>query len=63
MSIPAVSPFVPWTPSDTRKRRHVLDLDDFSTQEITDILDSATSMKEILGRSVPKSPFCAGALW
>jgi len=39
MSIPAVSPFVPWTPSDTRKRRHVLDLDDFSTQEITDILD------------------------
>ena len=60
MSIPAVSPFVPWTPSDTRKRRHVLDLDDFSTQEITDILDSATSMKEILGRSVPQDPILRG---
>ena len=60
MSIPAVSPFVPWTPSDTRKRRHVLDLDDFSTQEITDILDSATSMKEILGRSVPQVPILRG---
>ncbi len=60
MSIPAVSPFVPWTPSDTRKRRHVLALDDFSTQEITDILDSATSMKEILGRSVPQVPILRG---
>lgn len=60
MSIPAVSPFVPWTPSDTRKRRHVLDLDDFSSQEIIDVLDSATSMKEILGRSVPQVPILRG---
>ena len=60
MTLPAVSPFVPWTPTESRKRRHVLDLDDFSTQEITDILDSATSMKEILGRSVPQVPILRG---
>lgn len=60
MTLPAVSPFVPWTPTDTRKRRHVLDLDDFSTQEIIDVLDSATSMKEILGRSVPQVPILRG---
>ncbi|MEY2845175.1 MAG: hypothetical protein RL076_721 [Chloroflexota bacterium] len=60
MTMPAVSPHVPWTPTESRKRRHVLDLDDFSTQEITDILDSATSMKEILGRSVPQVPILRG---
>jgi aspartate carbamoyltransferase catalytic subunit len=38
----------------------VLDLDDFSSQEIIDVLDSATSMKEILGRSVPQVPILRG---
>ena len=60
MTMPTVSTHVPWTPTESRKRRHVLDLDDFSTQEITDILDSATSMKEILGRSVPQVPILRG---
>lgn len=60
MSMPAVSPFIPWTPTETRKRRHVLDLDDFTSQEIIDVLDSATSMKEILGRSVPQVPILRG---
>ena len=60
MTMPSVSTHVPWTPTESRKRRHVLDLDDFSTQEITDILDSATSMKEILGRSVPQVPILRG---
>ena len=60
MSMPAVSPFVPWIPTPNRKRRHVLDLDDFSAAEIIDVLDAATSMKEVLGRSVPQVPILRG---
>ncbi len=60
MSMPAVSPFVPWVPTPNRKRRHVLDLDDFSAAEIIDVLDAATSMKEVLGRSVPQVPILRG---
>jgi len=60
MSMPAVSPFVPWIPAPNRKRRHVLDLDDFSEAEIIDVLDAATSMKEVLGRSVPQVPILRG---
>lgn len=60
MSMPAVSPFVPWVPTPNRKRRHVLDLDDFSEAEIIDVLDAATSMKEVLGRSVPQVPILRG---
>ncbi len=60
MTMPAVSPFVPWVPTPNRKRRHVLDLDDFSEAEIIDVLDAATSMKEILGRSVPQVPILRG---
>jgi aspartate carbamoyltransferase catalytic subunit len=58
--MPAVSPFVPWIPTPNRKRRHVLDLDDFSAAEIIDVLDAATSMKEVLGRSVPQVPILRG---
>ena len=60
MTMPAVSPFVPWVPTPNRKRRHVLDLDDFSAAEIIDVLDAATSMKEVLGRSVPQVPILRG---
>jgi len=60
MTMPAVSPFVPWVPTPNRKRRHVLDLDDFSEAEIIDVLDAATSMKEVLGRSVPQVPILRG---
>ena len=58
--MPIVSPFVPWVPTPNRKRRHVLDLDDFSAAEIIDVLDAATSMKEVLGRSVPQVPILRG---
>jgi aspartate carbamoyltransferase catalytic subunit len=51
---------VPWIPTPNRKRRHVLDLDDFSAAEIIDVLDAATSMKEVLGRSVPQVPILRG---
>jgi aspartate carbamoyltransferase catalytic subunit len=59
-NMPIVSPFVPWAPTPNRKRRHVLDLDDFSAAEIIDVLDAATSMKEVLGRSVPQVPILRG---
>lgn len=42
------------------RRRHVLDLDDFSTQEIEEILDTAVSMKEVLGRAIKQVPTLRG---
>jgi aspartate carbamoyltransferase catalytic subunit len=42
------------------RRRHVLDLDDFSTQEIDEILETAVSMKEVLGRAIKQVPTLRG---
>ncbi|HEX5689729.1 MAG TPA: aspartate carbamoyltransferase catalytic subunit [Roseiflexaceae bacterium] len=41
-------------------RRHVLDLDDFTRDEIGEILESTTSMKEVLGRAIPQAPVLRG---
>ena len=41
-------------------RKHVLDLDDFSQEEITEVLESARSMKEVLGRDIKKVPALRG---
>tara|TARA_B100001971_G_scaffold102121_1_gene94106 strand:- start:14209 stop:15231 length:1023 start_codon:yes stop_codon:yes gene_type:complete len=41
-------------------RKHVLDLDDFSQEEISAILESARSMKEVLGRDIKKVPALRG---
>ncbi len=41
-------------------RKHVLDLDDFSQEEITAVLESARSMKEVLGRDIKKVPALRG---
>jgi len=41
--------------SEPKPRKHVLDLDDFSQEEISAVLDSARSMKEVLGRDIKKS--------
>jgi aspartate carbamoyltransferase catalytic subunit len=38
----------------------VLDLDDFSAAEITDLLETAASMKEVLGRAVKQVPALRG---
>ncbi len=43
-----------------QSRRHVLDLDDFSKEEIIEILDSAQSMREILHRDIKKIPALRG---
>ena len=41
-------------------RKHVLDLDDFSQEEISIVLESARSMKEVLGRDIKKVPALRG---
>ena len=43
-----------------RRRRHVLDLDDFSREEIVGVLDQAEAMRELLGRSIKKAPSLRG---
>jgi aspartate carbamoyltransferase catalytic subunit len=42
------------------KRRHVLDLDDFSRGEIEAVMETADAMKEVLGREVPRVPALRG---
>src|SRR5215204_3358447 len=41
-------------------RRNVLDLDDFSTDEITAVLDNASAMKDVLRRPIKKVPTLRG---
>ena len=41
-------------------RKHVLDLDDFSREEIVEILESSRNMKEVLGRDIKKVPALRG---
>src|SRR5262245_44725327 len=42
------------------KRRHVLDLDDFSVDEVETVLDTATAMKDVLKRPIKKVPTLRG---
>jgi aspartate carbamoyltransferase catalytic subunit len=42
------------------RRRHVLDLDDFSADEIELVLETTTAMKEVLSRDVPRAPALRG---
>src|SRR5262249_54890460 len=44
----------------TPARRHVLDLDDFSRDEIAEVLETTASMKEVLGRSIKQVPALRG---
>ena len=41
-------------------RRHVLDLDDFSLEEIELVLETTDAMKEVLAREVPRVPALRG---
>jgi aspartate carbamoyltransferase catalytic subunit len=43
-----------------RRRRHVLDLDDFRREEIAEILESTAGMKEILSRQIKQVPTLRG---
>ncbi|MDZ4277679.1 MAG: hypothetical protein U1B78_00915, partial [Dehalococcoidia bacterium] len=42
------------------RRRHLLDLDDFSAGEIELVLQTADAMKEVLARDVPRVPALRG---
>src|SRR3990170_2624121 len=42
------------------RRRHLLDLDDFSAEEITLVLDTADAMKEVLAREIARVPTLRG---
>lgn len=44
----------------TFRRRHVLDLDDFSAEEINAVLQNADAMKEVLQRDIKKVPTLRG---
>ena len=41
-------------------RRHVLDLDDFSAEEISLVMETADAMKEVLGRQIARVPTLRG---
>jgi aspartate carbamoyltransferase catalytic subunit len=43
------------------RRRHLLDLDDFSAAEIELVLETADAMKEVLQREVPRVPALRGS--
>ena len=44
----------------TSRRKHVLDLDDFSRDEIGEILETTAGMKEVLGRAIKQVPALRG---
>ncbi len=47
-------PAAPW------RRRHVLDLDDFTVAEITRVMETTDEMREVLSREVPRVPALRG---
>lgn len=51
---------MPTTTTSPGARRHVLDLDDFGQDEIAEILETAASMKEVLGRPIKQVPALRG---
>lgn len=48
------------TTAKSSRRKHVLDLDNFSQAEIIEILETTASMKEVLGRSIKQVPALRG---
>ena len=58
---PLADPMMDPAPADgLRRRRHVLDLDDYSAAEITATLDNAEAMQEVLARDIKKVPTLRG---
>jgi aspartate carbamoyltransferase catalytic subunit len=47
-------------PERSWRRRHVLDLDDFSVNEIEMVLETTAAMKDVLARDVPRAPALRG---
>ncbi len=57
---PAVAPFERPKPRYVAGRRHVLDMDDFSRQEIEDTFQNADAMREVMNREIKKVPTLRG---
>src|SRR3954466_15732287 len=56
-----VAPIAAPPPEDPGwSRRHLLDLDDFSPDEVELLMSTADAMKEVLGREVPRVPALRG---
>src|SRR5437588_8944767 len=61
LSRPSLTPTRPGPLQPARRpRRNVLDLDDFSVQEIEAVLDTAAAMKDVLRRPIKKVPTLRG---
>ena len=61
MTNPAPDPRpAPASAEPVGRRRHVLDLDDYSAAEITATLDNAEAMQEVLARDIKKVPTLRG---
>src|SRR5438067_1525364 len=58
--VPVVEPIAPEPTEHVWRHRHVLDLDDFSAEEIGLVLETADAMKEVLARDVPRVPALRG---
>jgi aspartate carbamoyltransferase catalytic subunit len=56
--VPTASP--PSVPAGRWRHRHVLDLDDFSRDEIQHVLETTDAMREVLAREVPRVPALRG---
>ena len=59
-TIATSSPSSSSQPATPGRRQHVLDLDDFSRDEIAEVLETTASMKEVLGRSIKQVPALRG---
>ena len=57
---PQVAPFERPRPRYVPGRRHVLDMDDFSKQEIEDTFQNADAMREVMNREIKKVPTLRG---
>ena len=57
---PRVAPFERPRPRYVPGRRHVLDMDDFSRQEIEDTFQNADAMREVMNREIKKVPTLRG---
>ncbi len=51
---------MPTSSTERSRRRHVIDLDDFSATEIEEILTTTESMKEVLSREIKQVPALRG---